>query len=213
MSKQRIPRWLTEGISVYEEGRKRPEWGRDMEVTFASAMDKGKVLKLRDLNAGFTKPDTIRSAYYEASLLVDHIVESSGQQALNALVRSFRRRHRHRGGVEARAQRVDSTDLQTSFDRGSRRRNSVDAAGDARRPIRRSMRRSIDALQANAAAKPDSYIAQLALGEALANAGDAAAYRAARSAPPCSFRRRSATRARTLLMAELAESSTTGRGR
>ena len=48
MSKQRIPRWLTEGISVYEEERQRPEWGRDMELTFASAMDKGKVLKLRD---------------------------------------------------------------------------------------------------------------------------------------------------------------------
>ena len=42
MSKQRIPRWLTEGISVYEEGAQRPEWGRDMEVTFASAMDEAR---------------------------------------------------------------------------------------------------------------------------------------------------------------------------
>ena len=75
MSKQRIPRWLTEGISVYEEGRKRAEWGRDMEITFARAMDQGKVLKLKDLNAGFTKPDTISLAYYEASLLVEHIVD------------------------------------------------------------------------------------------------------------------------------------------
>ena len=32
MTKQRVPRWLTEGISVYEEGRQRPEWGRDMEA-------------------------------------------------------------------------------------------------------------------------------------------------------------------------------------
>ena len=60
MSKQRIPRWLTEGISVYEEGQKRPEWGRDMEVTFAKAMDKGKVLRLSDLNAGFTRPTRSR---------------------------------------------------------------------------------------------------------------------------------------------------------
>ena len=92
MSKQRIPRWLTEGISVYEEGRQRPEWGRDMEVTFARAMDKGKVLKLQDLNAGFTRPDTISLAYYEASLLVEHIVATRGQPALNALVRVLRRR-------------------------------------------------------------------------------------------------------------------------
>ena len=67
-----------------------------MEVTFARAMDKGKVLKLRDLNAGFTKPDTIALAYYEASLLVEHIVTTYGQPALNALVRSYARRHRHR---------------------------------------------------------------------------------------------------------------------
>ena len=47
MSKQRVPRWLTEGISVYEEGRARPEWGRDMEVTFAAALEKGKALPLQ----------------------------------------------------------------------------------------------------------------------------------------------------------------------
>ena len=29
MSNQRVPRWLTEGISVYEEKRARPEWGRE----------------------------------------------------------------------------------------------------------------------------------------------------------------------------------------
>ena len=28
MSNQRVPRWLTEGISVYEEKRARPEWAR-----------------------------------------------------------------------------------------------------------------------------------------------------------------------------------------
>ncbi|HEX4566200.1 MAG TPA: tetratricopeptide repeat protein, partial [Vicinamibacterales bacterium] len=89
MSKQRIPRWLTEGISVYEEGRQRPEWGRDMEVTFARAMNKNKVLKLKDLNAGFTRGETIVLAYYEASLLVDHIVSTKGQGALNSLIRSY----------------------------------------------------------------------------------------------------------------------------
>ena len=40
MSNQRVPRWLTEGISVYEEGKARPEWGRDMEVPFAMALER-----------------------------------------------------------------------------------------------------------------------------------------------------------------------------
>jgi tetratricopeptide (TPR) repeat protein len=145
-----------------------------MEVTFARAMDKNKVLKLRDLNAGFTRPDTISLAYYEASLLVDHIVATKGQQALNTLVRSFG------DGIDSdaalkRAIGVDFDGLQGSFSAyleekfGPMRRalHDVDAPVDAG---------SLDALKAAAAAKPDSYITQLALGQALAKAGDAAAF-------------------------------------
>jgi tetratricopeptide (TPR) repeat protein len=174
MSKQRIPRWLTEGISVYEEGRQRPEWGRDMEVTFARAMDRGKVLRLRDLNAGFTRPDTISLAYFEASLLVDHIVASRGQPALNALVRSFA------DGIDTdaalkRTLNVSMDDLQGTFDKaleekfGGMRR----ALHDSEKPVDAS---SIDALKAAAVARPESYIAQLALGQALATAGDASGF-------------------------------------
>ena len=174
MSKQRIPRWLTEGISVYEEMVQRPEWGRDMETTFARAMDRGKVLKLKDLNAGFTRPDTISLAYYEASLLVEHIVGLKGQEALRALVRSYA------DGIDtdAAVQRTvgsSMNELQGSFDKaledkfGAMRR----ALHDADRPVDAA---SLDALKAAAAAKPDSYIAQLALGQALAEAADRAAY-------------------------------------
>ena len=42
MSNQRVPRWLTEGISVYEEGQARPEWGREMEVPFALRARRGQ---------------------------------------------------------------------------------------------------------------------------------------------------------------------------
>ncbi|MCH6573746.1 MAG: 50S ribosomal protein L3 [Bacteroidetes bacterium] len=89
MSNQRVPRWLTEGISVYEEGRARPEWGRNQELAFAHALNEDQVLKLQDLNAGFTSPDTISLAYYEASLLVEHLVASHGEQALHTMLRAF----------------------------------------------------------------------------------------------------------------------------
>ncbi|PYR91154.1 MAG: hypothetical protein DMF84_17765 [Acidobacteria bacterium] len=174
MSKQRVPRWLTEGISVYEEGVQRPEWGRDMEVTFARAMNANKVLKLRDLNAGFTRPDTISLAYYEASLLVDHIVTSRGAPALPALVRSFA------DGIDTeaalkRSLNVSIDDLQVTFDRALEEKFGTmrKALADAQKPVDAS---SVDVLKTAAAANPDSYIAQVALGEALASAGDAAAY-------------------------------------
>jgi tetratricopeptide (TPR) repeat protein len=175
LSKQRIPRWLTEGISVHEEAKKRAEWGRDMEVTFARAMDRNKVLKLRDLNAGFTRPDTIALAYYQASLLVDHIVATKGQGALNALVKSYA------GGIDndaalQRALGVNIDTLQVSFDKaledrfGSMRR----ALADAEKPAEGGT--SVDTLKAAAASKPDNFTAQLALGKALAIAGDVGAY-------------------------------------
>lgn len=170
MSRQRIPRWLTEGISVYEEGRQRPEWARDMEVTFARAMDKGKVLKLRDLPGGFTRPDTIALAYYEASLVVGHIVSTKGQGALNSLIRSYGEDLDNETALK-RTLGISIDDLQASFDTmieekfGSMRR----ALQDADKPVDAG---SLDKLKSNAAAKPESYIAQLALGEALVKAGD-----------------------------------------
>jgi Tfp pilus assembly protein PilF len=174
MSKQRIPRWLTEGISVYEESVQRSEWGRDMETTFARAMDRGKVLKLKDLNAGFTRPDTISLAYYEASLLVEHIVTTRGQPALRTLVTSYGE------GIDTdtamkRALNGTMEDLQGTFDKaleekfGTMRR----ALHDSEKPVDAT---SLDALKAAAAAKPENYIAQLALGQALAAAGDPSGY-------------------------------------
>jgi tetratricopeptide (TPR) repeat protein len=174
MSKQRVPRWLTEGISVYEESVQRPEWGRDMETTFARAMDRGKVLKLKDLNAGFTRPDTISLAYYEASLLVEHIVASRGQQALRTLVRSYADGINTDAALK-RAFNGSMDDLQGTFDKalddkfGSMRR----ALHDADKPVDGS---SLEALKAAAVAKPENYIAQLALGQALAAAGDPSGY-------------------------------------
>src|SRR5439155_20808790 len=79
MSNQRVPRWLTEGISVYEEKRARPEWGREADVDFAQRLNRGETLKLRDLNEAFTSPKSISLAYFQASLLVDHLVMTVGE--------------------------------------------------------------------------------------------------------------------------------------
>ncbi len=89
MSNQRVPRWLTEGISVYEEKLQRPEWARGMDVAFAGMLNRGEALKLRDLNAAFTDPRTISLAYYQASLLVDHLVEIYGDAGLHKLLRAY----------------------------------------------------------------------------------------------------------------------------
>ena len=176
LSNQRIPRWLTEGISVFEEKRARPEWGREMEVTFARALDEGQVLKLRDLNSGFQNPQTISLAYYEASLLVEHIVQKHGEPALRALVKSFA------DGIdtEAAITKVLSSDidvLQGTFDAflnerfGTLRRAlSVPEGFNPELPL--------DKLRPLAAQHPDSYILQMALGRALRSSDQKAAIEA-----------------------------------
>ena len=176
MSQQRVPRWLTEGISVYEEARARPEWGRDMEVPFAIALDQGKALKLTDLNSGFTSPETIAIAYFQASLLVDHIVKTYGEEKLQALVRSYGE------GVEGDAALTKTlgtsmAQLQTSFDK------SVDARFASLRAALKALpgvdpAAPPDVLRAAAASNPQNYRANLIYGRALASAKDKAAFEA-----------------------------------
>ena len=180
LSNQRVPRWLTEGISVYEEGKARQEWGREMEVPFAMALQRKETLKLKDLNAGFTRPETIALAYYQASLLVDHIVTTYGQDAVRRLLMAYGE------GLEGEAALAkglgSSTEkLQASFDTAIQTRFSgllaalrAAPAGDGPSPPKPSG--DIDELKAAAAADPTSFTAQLALGRALAAAGDRAAY-------------------------------------
>jgi cellulose synthase operon protein C len=183
MSNQRIPRWLTEGISEYEETQARPDWGREMEIPFALALEHGKALKLADLNSGFTRPDTIALAYYEASLLVDHIVRTYGEAKLQALVKSYGEGLEGNDAIEKRVG-VTLPELQASFDKAlDARFGSIRAAlraipdtpataGRGGRPAQMD----VTGLRAAAQAHPGNYEAQLAYGQALAAAGDRAAF-------------------------------------
>lgn len=89
MSGNRLPRWLSEGISTYEEKRKRSEWGRDQVLSFARALNDEAILPLRELNSGFSRPETISMSYFQASVLVEHIVNDYGEPALQTLVRAY----------------------------------------------------------------------------------------------------------------------------
>ena len=67
-----------------------------MDFTFASLLNRGETIKLKDLNAAFQDPKLIGIAYYQASLVVDHLVATFGQSGLNKLLRALRARTRHR---------------------------------------------------------------------------------------------------------------------
>jgi Flp pilus assembly protein TadD len=182
MSNQRIPRWLTEGVSVHEETRERPEWGGEMEMPFAIALERGQVLKLKDLNSGFTKPDTIALSYYQASLLVGHIIATHGEPALRKLIQSYA------DGTEGEAAitkslGVNFDQLQGTFDKMLEQRFAPLRAAlrDQSKPqvdlgLPQGSAGDIAALKTLASQNPGSFRAQLLLGAALAKQGDKAAF-------------------------------------
>ncbi len=166
LSANRLPRWLSEGTSVYEERRARADWGREMDIPFARALERGQVLKIRDLNSGFTSSATISYAYYQASLLVEHIVETHGQRHLRALVEAYADGSDTEAAIQ-KALGIDIDALQTSFDAALDKRYAA---------LRRALKvpeglapgLPLDKIKAIAEANPDSFPAQMTLGEALA---------------------------------------------
>ena len=173
MSNQRVPRWLTEGISVYEEKRARPEWGREMDVAFAGMLNRGETLKLHDLNAAFQNPKTISLAYYQASLLVDHLMTAYGQAGLNKLLRTYGQGLDTDAALKA-ALNTDLDQLQVGFDQtieqlfGTMRRAMALPSG-----VEDLQKTPTAELKMLAEANPRSFPVQLALGRALRKDGQA----------------------------------------
>jgi tetratricopeptide (TPR) repeat protein len=171
MSNQRVPRWLTEGISVYEEKKARAEWGREMDVAFAGMLNRGETLKLRDLNSAFTNPKTINLAYFEASLLVEHIVSAHGDAGLRKLVRTFANGVDTDAALKA-ALNTDLDQMQVGFDQTIER-----MFGPMRRAMavpegaEELMKMPAPALKTIAEANPRSFPVQMALGTSLRKAG------------------------------------------
>ncbi len=115
MSAQRVPRWLTEGTSVYEEREANAAWGHESEMPFLRMWIEGDTIPLKDLNAGFQDPEKISIAYFQASLLVEHLMAKFGMEGFKKLVTSFSTATEPDGPVKASLGQ-SLADLQPSFD-------------------------------------------------------------------------------------------------
>ena len=92
MTRNNIPRWLSEGVSVFEEKNGRPEWGRRQEIELIKAVQENRIIGLSDLNESFSRATSLSDlnfAYYQASLLVEFIVEHYGFEMLKTLIIRF----------------------------------------------------------------------------------------------------------------------------
>jgi len=173
LSGNRLPRWLSEGTSVFEERRARPDWGRDMDIPFARAIDRGQVIKIKDLNSGFSSSQTINFAYYQASLVVEHIHNTYGQRKLRALIQAYADGSDTETAIK-NALGIDIDELQKGFDASlDQRYAKLRRALKAPEELKPEM--TADQIKAIVSSHPDSFVAQMALGEALAESNPDAA--------------------------------------
>ena len=93
MTDFRIPRWFSEGLSVYEERRARPGWGDDWNPLFVRAFTEKRWFKMADLDAGFQRPKTpqdVPIAYFQASQVCEFIAERYGFDAILHMLAMYR---------------------------------------------------------------------------------------------------------------------------
>ena len=92
-SDHRVPRWLSEGLSVLEERRVGRGWGADATVSYVIAMANGKLRPISQLSDGFLRPrfpEETQFSYYQASLFCEMVEASRGAAALPAMLRAYR---------------------------------------------------------------------------------------------------------------------------
>ncbi len=92
MTDNRMPRWLSEGISVWEEREGRPYWGRSQGLDLVRAADQGKLLPVADLNSGFSGARNnadLSFAYFQSYLVVDYIAKQYGFEKLVELIKQY----------------------------------------------------------------------------------------------------------------------------
>src|SRR5437899_789219 len=77
MTKNKMPRWLSEGISVYEERQANPTWVQAMNPKYREMILGKDLTPVGKLSAAFLTPKTdmdLQFAYYESYLVVEFLV-------------------------------------------------------------------------------------------------------------------------------------------
>ncbi|MFO0556758.1 MAG: hypothetical protein U0269_01945 [Polyangiales bacterium] len=78
LSRSRVPRWFTEGLSEWESFHSHPEWAREMDRELLQAVEGGRIPRVADMNTAFTHArsgEDVIVAYYAASKLVEFMID------------------------------------------------------------------------------------------------------------------------------------------
>ena len=89
MTKNKMPRWLSEGISVYEERQANPNWGQSMTPRYREMILGGELTPVGKLSGAFLappSPEYLQFAYYQSSLVIEYLVERFGHESIKVIL-------------------------------------------------------------------------------------------------------------------------------
>jgi tetratricopeptide (TPR) repeat protein len=113
-----VPRWFSEGVSVYEEWSTGPLHGRHIPAHVLAAMHEDKFLPVADLDQGFIRPtyeNQIIVSYMQAGLICEYIGERWGQQGLRSMLAFYKQGDDTAQAIEA-ALGVTAAEFDAAFD-------------------------------------------------------------------------------------------------
>ncbi|MCP5550256.1 MAG: tetratricopeptide repeat protein [Akkermansiaceae bacterium] len=111
VTRNKMPRWLSEGISVHEEKQRDPTWGQAMTPQYREMiLEKDLLYPIAELSGAFTNPKEgadIMFAYFQSMMVVDFLVEKHGLAAFRGILEDLGKGvlvndaiARHTGGLE-----------------------------------------------------------------------------------------------------------------
>lgn len=88
LTRNRCPRWITEGLATWEEERQNPAWTRNMRRELIDCLATDTVIGVRDLNRAFRGPRIIW-AYYQGGLMCELLIDRYGFPAMVDFLEAF----------------------------------------------------------------------------------------------------------------------------
>jgi cellulose synthase operon protein C len=92
LSKNRVPRWFTEGLAEYETALARPEWTREQGPELFELRRAGRLPNVVGMNRAFTRAEQLSdmaTAYYASSKLVAMMGARHGMRKMGAMLRGW----------------------------------------------------------------------------------------------------------------------------
>ncbi|HEU4391695.1 MAG TPA: tetratricopeptide repeat protein, partial [Blastocatellia bacterium] len=167
----RIPRWFSEGLSVYEERRARPGWGDNWSLETLKAFTDGRFVKIEDMEAAFTRPrtpDQVPLAYFQASMVCEYVDEKHGFDAILKMLALYKENVKT-PEVLSRVLNQKPAEFDRAFNEYLRARSAAWVEALGKGPVRNA---SKEDLLGTLRGKPNDFFANLRLGMIYRTEGD-----------------------------------------